>query len=67
MLTPIDTEKKLEINLKLFKKSALANGAGVFDVYPLFGLYYQNNQHKFQLPKEIVYNMACDILIGEEE
>jgi len=61
--TIIDTEIKLKLHLTLFKKTAMKQGTNPFSVYPAFGHYYQNNLEKYNLPKETVYNMACEILI----
>lgn len=63
----IDNEAKLKFHLKHFKKTALKNGAGEFDLYPMFGLYYQENKEKYDMPNGLIFDMACRILIEGEE
>lgn len=59
----IDTIEKLEAHLKIFKMKQKKNGAGEFDLYPIFCKYYTDNIDKYKLGSGIVLDKACEILI----
>ena len=61
----IDTEKRLEIHLKIFKKRLLSEGVNKFQLYPVFCMHYERNKEKYQLPKWDILNKACEILVEE--
>lgn len=62
----IDTEKRLEVHLKIFKKRLLKEGVDKFQLYPVFCMYYEKNKEKYQLPKWDILNKACEILVEED-
>lgn len=62
----IDTLKKLEVHLKLMKRQLERQGCDKFQLYPVFCTYYTNNKEKYQLPKEVILNKACEILVEED-
>ena len=62
----IDTLKKLEVHLTIFKKRLLKEGCDKFQLYPMFCKYYSQNTEKYQLSKWDVLNTACKILVEED-
>ena len=62
----IDTDKKLEVHLRILKKRFLKMGFDKFMLYPIFCMYYEKNKEKYKLSKWTVLNTACEILIEEE-
>ena len=59
----IDTEAKLRVHMKLLKNRLLREGCDKLQVYPIFCSYYDKNKEKYQLPKEQVLNMACEVFV----
>lgn len=62
----IDTVEKLKVNLKILKKQLLKAGCDDFQLYPMFCVYYDKNKERYGLPKETVFDTACEILIEED-
>jgi hypothetical protein len=62
----IDTEGKLRVHLKLLEKRLLKEGCDKMQIYPVFCIYYDKNKEKYPLPKEQVFDTACEILIEED-
>lgn len=59
----IDTVEKLRANLKILKMKLLKAGCDKMQLYPMFCVYYDKNKERYQLPKEQVFDLACEILI----
>ena len=62
----INTELKLKFHLKALKLKMLNQGMEDVMLYPTFCAYYDKNKNNYDLPKEVVLNMACEILIEED-
>lgn len=59
----ITTIDQLKIHLKVLRMKLVNNGITGYELYPQFCLYYAKNKEKYQLPKEVVLEHACEILI----
>lgn len=62
----IDSVEKLKVNLKILKKQLLKQGVNEFQLYPMFCLYYDKHKERYSLPKEQIFDIACEILIEED-
>ncbi len=61
----IDTESKLKMFLKIFKKKALEQGHNQYSLYPNFCVLLENDKEKFKLPKPVILDMALDIFLED--
>lgn len=59
----IDTDKRLETSMKIFKKRALDQGADPFMLYPMYCEFYQNNKDQFGFGNAYVYDKACEFFV----
>lgn len=62
----IDTVGKVRVHLKILKLLFLKQGADKFQLYPMFCLYYDKNKERYSLPKEQIFDIACEIFIEED-
>lgn len=62
----INTEARLRVHLKLFKRQCDKSGLDTMLYYPVFCEHYSKNQEKYDLPNGVVLDMACEILVEGE-
>lgn len=62
----INSEIKLKLHLRQCKNAMKKSGIDNMMLYPTFCAYYDKKKQNYDLPKEVVLNMACQILIEEE-
>lgn len=61
----ITTTDQLKVHLKVLKVKMIKQGYTDFQLYPAFCVMYNQNKERYQLSKEEVLNLACEILIEE--
>lgn len=63
----INNEEKLRMFMKILKGKALDHGYKENELYPKFLLTYEQDQDRFDLPRQIVLDIALEILSGKQK